>query len=205
MNFQNLIINIILYIFYAITLTLLTLILQINSKRLKKIYKIDITIQFMIIYVLNFIICYYLFEEIQIFIRISISIVLIFVSIYIGSKINIIGLTGGIACGKSWACEYFQHNLGIEIIDCDKLSRRIYIKQQPAYQKLLKYFGDQILDENKEIDRKKLGKLFFKIKRPQIFNKIGRILYNVRNSKRNIYIMYQIKRTNNIIRRSFII
>jgi hypothetical protein len=67
----------------------------------------------MVIYAFNFILVYFIFDQINIYTKFTLSIALIFISIYTASKINIIGLTGGIACGKSWACEYFKHNLGI--------------------------------------------------------------------------------------------
>ncbi len=71
-----------------------------------------------------------------------------------------IGLTGGIACGKSKVAEIFN-NLGFYTIDSDDVSRKVMEKGEIAYNKIVKYFGSDILDENGNIIRKKLGSIVF--------------------------------------------
>lgn len=71
-----------------------------------------------------------------------------------------IGLTGGIACGKSKVADIF-HELGFYTIDSDVISRKVMKKGEIAYLKIVDYFGSDILDSNGEIIRKKLGSIVF--------------------------------------------
>jgi dephospho-CoA kinase len=74
----------------------------------------------------------------------------------------ILGLTGGIATGKTSASEYFKSQ-GIPIVDADLLARLVVEPGKPAYYKILQHFGHlNILDSNKKnLDRKRLGELIF--------------------------------------------
>ncbi len=71
-----------------------------------------------------------------------------------------IGLTGGIACGKSKTAYLFE-NMGFYTIDSDIISRKIMEKNQPAYNEIINHFGTEILDSEKNIVRKILGKIVF--------------------------------------------
>ena len=73
---------------------------------------------------------------------------------------NIIAVTGGIASGKSLVLNTFM-NLGAFVIDCDLLSREAVIPCTKAWRKILAVFGKDILRNNLEIDRKKLGSIVF--------------------------------------------
>ena len=74
---------------------------------------------------------------------------------------KIICLTGGIASGKSTAARLLE-NLGARIIDADKLGHRSYKKGTVAYEKLIKAFGEKIIEaSSEEIDRKILGTIVF--------------------------------------------
>lgn len=73
---------------------------------------------------------------------------------------RVVGLTGGIAVGKSQVSSILG-GLGAEIIDADIVAREIVKKGQPAWDKIRDRFGEEYLMENGEIDRKKLGKLVF--------------------------------------------
>jgi len=72
----------------------------------------------------------------------------------------IIGLTGGIASGKSTVSNYLAE-LGAIIIDADKIAHEIMEKGKPAYWQVIEAFGRGILAENGEIDRSRLGKIVF--------------------------------------------
>ncbi|MDI6641884.1 MAG: dephospho-CoA kinase [Elusimicrobiota bacterium] len=72
----------------------------------------------------------------------------------------IVGLTGGIATGKSTVVKEFK-KLGAEIIDSDRIAHRVIRKGSKQYRKILKVFGKEILKSNKEINRKKLAKIIF--------------------------------------------
>lgn len=71
-----------------------------------------------------------------------------------------LGLTGGIATGKSTASKYF-HNQGIPVVDTDKIAHILMEPGQASYQEILKEFGQRILNSDLTIDRKKLGRIVF--------------------------------------------
>lgn len=79
----------------------------------------------------------------------------------ISKKPYVIGLTGGIASGKSGVSHWIKQH-GALIIDCDMIGHGIYKFGKPCYQLLVDHFGTSILDSNNEIDRKKLGSIVFK-------------------------------------------
>ena len=72
----------------------------------------------------------------------------------------IIGLTGGIASGKS-TISLLLKDLGAYIIDADIVARNVVEKGEKAYNEIVKYFGHSILQLGGEIDRKKLGDIVF--------------------------------------------
>jgi len=72
----------------------------------------------------------------------------------------IIGLTGGIACGKTTVAGLFQ-NFGAHIIDADSVGHRLLREDPSVKKKLAATFGASILDSKKEIDRSKLGRIVF--------------------------------------------
>lgn len=73
---------------------------------------------------------------------------------------KVIGLTGGIASGKSTASEYIK-SLGFEVLDADIYARKVTEKDSPGYYKIIDAFGAGILDGDEEIDRRKLGEIIF--------------------------------------------
>ena len=72
----------------------------------------------------------------------------------------IIGLTGGIACGKTTVAGFFQ-NFGAHVIDADSVGHRLLREDPSVKKKLAATFGASILDSKKEIDRSKLGRIVF--------------------------------------------
>ena len=72
----------------------------------------------------------------------------------------VIGLTGGIGSGKSTVAALFQ-NLGVEIIDADKIAREVVKSGQPALQAIAEHFGADIIDDNGELKRSALRELIF--------------------------------------------
>lgn len=71
-----------------------------------------------------------------------------------------IGLTGGIATGKSTASQVFKE-LGCPIIDCDKIAHQQQEVGQVTWKKIKNYFGNEFLNEDQTVNRKKLGKYVF--------------------------------------------
>lgn len=75
-------------------------------------------------------------------------------------KSKIIGITGSIATGKSTVSNILK-NKGYTVLDLDKIAHELMKKGEKNYINILSYFGDEILDEDGEIDRKKLGNIVF--------------------------------------------
>jgi dephospho-CoA kinase len=73
---------------------------------------------------------------------------------------KVIGLTGGIGSGKSTVSQ-FLGELGAVIIDVDKVWHGALKPDTEIWQKIVAAFGTGILTSNREIDRKKLGKIVF--------------------------------------------
>jgi dephospho-CoA kinase len=71
-----------------------------------------------------------------------------------------LGLTGGIASGKS-AVAAMLRELGFAVLDADSLAHRIIEPGQPAYEEVLREFGAAITDGQGRVDRAKLGALVF--------------------------------------------
>ena len=74
----------------------------------------------------------------------------------------IIGLTGGIASGKSTVSKYLAEK-GFKVYDADKIAKDISEKKL-VQEEIIATFGDKILEENRNIDRKKLKEIVFEDK-----------------------------------------
>ena len=75
---------------------------------------------------------------------------------------RVIGLTGGIGCGKSLAAQFFAE-LGALVIDADQLARAAIERGTTGFDEVISTFGDSVL-MNGDINRKLLGELVFKDK-----------------------------------------
>ena len=75
-------------------------------------------------------------------------------------SMRVIGLTGGIGCGKSLAAQYFAE-LGALVIDADQLARAAIERGSDGFDEVVALFGDSILKDG-NIDRRALGELIFK-------------------------------------------
>jgi dephospho-CoA kinase len=74
--------------------------------------------------------------------------------------LRIIGLTGGIASGKSTVARILE-GLGVVIIDADQLAREVVAPGEPAYLAIVAEFGEEILNADRNLDRRALGKIVF--------------------------------------------
>lgn len=72
----------------------------------------------------------------------------------------VVGLSGGIACGKSTVADMFA-DLGISVIDADDLAREVVEPGTPGLQMIVERFGKGVLDETGHLDRKKVGEMVF--------------------------------------------
>ena len=106
----------------------------------------------------------------------------------------IVGLTGGIVGGKSTVASMFK-DLGAKIIDADKLGHSVILPQKPAWKKITRLFGKDILRNDLTIDREQLGKIVFanqillkklnEITHPEIMKLIKKEINLARNENHN--------------------
>ena len=72
----------------------------------------------------------------------------------------VVGLTGGIATGKSTVSDMLRR-AGATIIDADEIARLVVQRDNPAYQDIVNAFGPDVLLPDGDIDRQKLGAIVF--------------------------------------------
>ena len=95
-----------------------------------------------------------------------------------------VGLTGGIGSGKTTVSNIFA-DLGVPVIDADIIARQVVRAGQPAFDKIVSFFGESILGEDGELDRSKMRTLVFNDKQtrkklesfthPEIHNEMNRL------------------------------
>jgi dephospho-CoA kinase len=74
---------------------------------------------------------------------------------------DLVGLTGGIATGKTTVSRWFAE-AGLAVIDADRIARRVVRRPLPAWAAIVDRFGKDILAEDGEIDRPRLGEIVFR-------------------------------------------
>ena len=72
---------------------------------------------------------------------------------------RVVGVAGPAGAGKSTVCRFLARRPGIIHIDCDALAWETYRPGGPAYFALLSRFGEEILAQDRTVDRKKLSKI----------------------------------------------
>lgn len=76
------------------------------------------------------------------------------------AKIKVIGLTGGVATGKSSVAIFFKER-GVPVIDADQLARDVVLPDSRALEQIISLFGREVVTHDGELDRKRLGTLVF--------------------------------------------
>jgi dephospho-CoA kinase len=85
---------------------------------------------------------------------------------------KIIGITGGIGSGKTEVAKIFK-KLGAKILSGDEIGKEVVEKNRTVFKKLVKVFGEGILNKNKKLNRRELGNIAFSsIERRNKLNKI---------------------------------
>jgi len=72
----------------------------------------------------------------------------------------VIGLTGMFGCGKSTVSKVFKDK-GFKVIDADQIARDVVQRGRKAYKSIVEVFGKEILDKDKNLNRKKLASIVF--------------------------------------------
>ncbi len=107
-------------------------------------------------------------------------------------NLTLVGLTGGIACGKS-TVSVILREMGLPVIDADQIARDVTRPGSPAYADVVREFGEAILGNGRMIDREKLGALVFEddekrrrleaITHPAIFRAIAQEVAKLRRER----------------------
>ena len=86
---------------------------------------------------------------------------------------KIIGVTGGVGAGKSTVLNYLEKRYGAKLILADLVGHEVMEPGHEAYEQVVKVFGQEIVSEDKTIDRKALGVIVFADeKKRMILNRI---------------------------------
>ena len=111
---------------------------------------------------------------------------------------KIIGLTGNIGSGKSTVANMFE-KLGAKIIDADEIARYVVEPEKPAWKDLVSEFGEEILKNDKTLNRKMVGDLVFNdenkreklnsIIHPRIMEEINLLIDKYRSENAEIVII----------------
>jgi len=93
----------------------------------------------------------------------------------------LVGLTGGIATGKSTVSSAFRE-YGVAVLDADVIARKVVEPGRPAWKKIKKEFGDEVFLPNGTLNRQRLGEIIFanqekrrilnKITHPQVYKEM---------------------------------
>ncbi|BEP29173.1 dephospho-CoA kinase [Helicovermis profundi] len=125
---------------------------------------------------------------------------------------KIIGLTGGIASGKSTVSKVLKE-LGAIIVDADKIARDVVKKGEKSLEEIEETFGKEVINKDGTLDRKKLGKIVFSdyrklrllnaITHPRIKEKVYEEFEYYRNRNENIIffdcpLLYESKYENDV-------
>ena len=97
---------------------------------------------------------------------------------------KVIGLTGGISSGKSTVSNYLKQQ-GYKVLDADEYSRKTTAKGGPAIPAIVEAFGEDIVNAEGELDRKKLGSIIFNDadKRQQLNGIVHPLIRDMMNSE----------------------
>jgi len=73
----------------------------------------------------------------------------------------VIGITGGIASGKTTVADLFQQNFGIEIVDADIVARQVVEPESQGLKAIEQHFGNSVIQQDGALDRAKLREIIF--------------------------------------------
>jgi dephospho-CoA kinase len=129
----------------------------------------------------------------------------------------LVGLTGGIATGKSTVAKMFKR-CGAIVIDADELAREVVEPGKPAWRAIVKLFGETVLSQDRSLDRQALGSIVFRnpkkrrqlehIIHPRVAREQQRLVRRIAKRKPHTVVIYEVpllfeagvdKRVDNII------
>lgn len=103
-----------------------------------------------------------------------------------GIVMKIIGITGGVGAGKSAVLDILKQDYQSFVVQADLVAHELMAPGNISYEKIVAFFGESILNENKTINRKRLGEIVFSQKEkleilnsfvhPEVKNKIKELI-----------------------------
>lgn len=113
----------------------------------------------------------------------------------------LVGLTGGVATGKSTVAKMFKQ-CGAIIIDADELARRVVEPGKPAWRDIVKLFGKTVLNPDRSLDRQALGSIVFhsrtklqqleRIIHPRVASEQQRLVRRIAKEKPRAVVIYEV-------------
>lgn len=113
----------------------------------------------------------------------------------------LVGLTGGVATGKSTVAKMFKR-CGAILIDADKLAREVVEPGKPAWRAIVKQFGKTVLNQNRSLDRQALGSIVFhnpkkrrqleRIIHPRVAREQQRLVRRIAKGKLRAVVIYEV-------------
>jgi dephospho-CoA kinase len=113
----------------------------------------------------------------------------------------LVGLTGGVATGKSTVAKMFKR-CGAVIIDADELARRVVEPGKPAWRDIVKLFGKTVLNPDRSLDRQTFGSIVFRnrtklrqlerIIHPRVAREQRRLVRRIDKGKRRAVVIYEV-------------
>ncbi|MFR8236720.1 MAG: dephospho-CoA kinase [Dorea sp.] len=88
---------------------------------------------------------------------------------------KVIGITGGIGSGKSEVLEYLRREYGVYVCEADRVAKTLQQKGTDCYRAIVESFGEEILDEEGELDRAGLAEKVFAS--PQLLERLNGIVH----------------------------
>jgi dephospho-CoA kinase len=113
----------------------------------------------------------------------------------------LVGLTGGIATGKSTVAKIFKR-CGAILIDADELAREVVEPGKPAWRAIVKLFGKSVLNQDRSLDRQALGSFVFhnrtklrqleRIIHPRVAREQQRLVRRIAKGKPRAVVIYEV-------------
>lgn len=90
---------------------------------------------------------------------------------------KIIGITGGVGAGKTEVLKIIEEMVNCVIVRADEIARCLERKGDICYKPLVELLGEDVLDENKEIDPKKMAYMIFSDKEKNLRKQVNEIVH----------------------------
>lgn len=116
-----------------------------------------------------------------------------------GEKTMVLGLTGGVGCGKSTVAGILRDKYGAKLILTDNLAKELMLPGMRAYDDVVAYFGEEILCGDGRIDSKRLSNIVFNdeeklaklnsLTHPAVMDEIKRIISLFKNDGESLIVL----------------